>query len=130
VHYLSPALSSAAVGTVSTGTGWGLGDDICRRSSGILQTTQNLAGTASSLAFVSAQDLELVDPKVQAEMGRKRKPDEDSCGSRGASTLTQAETATNGGPLPAPTETESIESITPTATELATDMSKPTETKS
>ena len=34
-------------------------------------------GTASSLAFTPAQGLELVDPKVQAELSRKRKAEED-----------------------------------------------------
>jgi U4/U6 small nuclear ribonucleoprotein PRP31 len=31
----------------------------------------------SSLAFTATQGLELVDPKVQAELSRKRKADED-----------------------------------------------------
>lgn len=35
------------------------------------------AGTASSLAFTPVQGLELVDPKVQAELKRKRQDDED-----------------------------------------------------
>ncbi|KAK7924536.1 U4/U6 small nuclear ribonucleoprotein [Apiospora marii] len=35
------------------------------------------AGTASSLAFTPVQGLELVDPKVQAELKRKRQADED-----------------------------------------------------
>ncbi|RYP66965.1 hypothetical protein DL769_005881 [Monosporascus sp. CRB-8-3] len=35
------------------------------------------AGTASSLAFTPVQGLELVDPKVQAELSRKRKAEED-----------------------------------------------------
>jgi U4/U6 small nuclear ribonucleoprotein PRP31 len=34
-------------------------------------------GTASSLAFTPVQGLELVDPKVQAELSRKRKAEED-----------------------------------------------------
>ncbi|PHH68907.1 hypothetical protein CDD80_7158 [Ophiocordyceps camponoti-rufipedis] len=34
-------------------------------------------GTTSSLTFTPVQGLELVDPKVQAELGRKRKADED-----------------------------------------------------
>ncbi|KAM0697039.1 hypothetical protein Q7P36_003110 [Cladosporium allicinum] len=35
------------------------------------------AGTASTIAFTPVQGLELVDPKVRAEMTRKRKADED-----------------------------------------------------
>ncbi|KAI0484768.1 pre-mRNA splicing factor [Xylariaceae sp. FL0804] len=35
------------------------------------------AGTSSSLAFTPVQGLELVDPKVQAELSRKRKAEED-----------------------------------------------------
>jgi U4/U6 small nuclear ribonucleoprotein PRP31 len=35
------------------------------------------AGTASSIAFTPVQGLELVDPKVQAELTRKRKAEED-----------------------------------------------------
>ncbi|KAI9797626.1 MAG: U4/U6-U5 snRNP complex subunit prp31 [Piccolia ochrophora] len=35
------------------------------------------AGTASSIAFTPVQGLELVDPKMQAEMSRKRKAEED-----------------------------------------------------
>lgn len=35
------------------------------------------AGTASTIAFTPVQGLELVDPKVQAEMNRKRKAEED-----------------------------------------------------
>ncbi|KAI9819015.1 MAG: U4/U6-U5 snRNP complex subunit prp31 [Phylliscum demangeonii] len=35
------------------------------------------AGTASSLAFTPVQGLELVDPKVQAEIARKRKAEDD-----------------------------------------------------
>lgn len=37
----------------------------------------NTAGTASSIAFTPVQGLELVDPKVQAELSRKRKAEED-----------------------------------------------------
>lgn len=35
------------------------------------------SGTASSIAFTPVQGLELVDPKMQAEMSRKRKAEED-----------------------------------------------------
>lgn len=51
------------------------------RTSGVGSTTTTTtgagAGTASSLAFTPVQGLELVDPKVQAELSRKRKAEED-----------------------------------------------------
>ncbi|KAI9782725.1 MAG: U4/U6-U5 snRNP complex subunit prp31 [Geoglossum umbratile] len=48
------------------------------RSTGVGSSTAGAsAGTASSLAFTPVQGLELVDPKVQAEMNRKRKAEED-----------------------------------------------------
>ncbi|KAI2790145.1 Pre-mRNA-processing factor 31 [Penicillium oxalicum] len=46
------------------------------RSSGVGSVSAT-AGTASTIAFTPVQGLELVDPKVQAEMNRKRKADED-----------------------------------------------------
>ncbi|RYP09212.1 hypothetical protein DL764_001398 [Monosporascus ibericus] len=46
------------------------------RTSGVGSTIGG-AGTASSLAFTPVQGLELVDPKVQAELSRKRKAEED-----------------------------------------------------
>ncbi|KAK0612949.1 hypothetical protein B0T17DRAFT_593193 [Bombardia bombarda] len=46
------------------------------RTSGVGTTVGN-GGTVSSLAFTPVQGLELVDPKVQAELSRKRKADED-----------------------------------------------------
>lgn len=69
------------------------------RTSGVGTTlggTGTTAGTVSSLAFGMGQGLELVDPKVQAEMNRKRKADEDRWFKGG--TFTQAGgTSTNGG---------------------------------
>ncbi|KAG6065159.1 hypothetical protein E4U32_007711 [Claviceps aff. humidiphila group G2b] len=51
------------------------------RASGVGTTlgsaTGTGAGTASSLAFTPVQGLELVDPKVQAELSKKRKAEED-----------------------------------------------------
>ncbi|KAG5959516.1 hypothetical protein E4U58_004963 [Claviceps cyperi] len=51
------------------------------RTSGVGTTlgsaTGTGAGTASSLAFTPVQGLELVDPKVQAELSKKRKAEED-----------------------------------------------------
>ncbi len=47
------------------------------RTSGVGSSLGGGAGTASSLAFTPVQGLELVDPKVQAELSRKRKAEED-----------------------------------------------------
>ncbi|KAI9815900.1 MAG: U4/U6-U5 snRNP complex subunit prp31 [Thelocarpon impressellum] len=47
------------------------------RSSGVGSTAGAGSGTASSLAFTPVQGLELVDPKVQAAMKRKREAEED-----------------------------------------------------
>ncbi len=65
------------------------------------------AGTASSIAFTPVQGLELVDPKVQAELKRKREAE--SAGYFSSGTFTQvggaAKTAAGGfkvPPLPPP----------------------------
>lgn len=59
------------------------------------------AGTASSIAFTPVQGLELVDPKVQAELNRKRKADEDRWFNSGTFTQVGAQStagkAENGG---------------------------------
>lgn len=60
------------------------------------------AGTASSIAFTPVQGLELVDPKVQAEVSRKRKAEEDRWFKGGTFTQvgnqgTGASTGTGGG---------------------------------
>ncbi|KAF9887552.1 U4/U6-U5 snRNP complex subunit prp31 [Aspergillus nanangensis] len=47
------------------------------RTSGVGSSLGGSAGTASTIAFTPAQGLELVDPKVQAELNRKRKAEED-----------------------------------------------------
>lgn len=47
------------------------------RSSGVGTSLSATAGTASTIAFTPVQGLELVDPKVQAELNRKRKAEED-----------------------------------------------------
>lgn len=52
-------------------------------------------GIQSSLAFTPVQGLELVDPKVQAELGRKRKAEEDRWFKSG--TFTQVGGGTSGG---------------------------------
>ncbi|ORY66473.1 Prp31 C terminal domain-containing protein [Pseudomassariella vexata] len=56
------------------------------------------AGTASSLAFTPVQGLELVDPKVQAELNRKRKAEEDRWFKGG--TFTQVSGSSNGSGQP------------------------------
>ncbi|ERF73479.1 hypothetical protein EPUS_04102 [Endocarpon pusillum Z07020] len=61
--------AAAAGGAATTLRAQGL------RTSGV--GAGNLAGTASSIAFTPVQGLELVDPKVQAELNRKRKAEED-----------------------------------------------------
>ncbi|OAP54527.1 hypothetical protein AYL99_10975 [Fonsecaea erecta] len=61
-----------------------------------LRTSGVGAGTASSIAFTPVQGLELVDPKVQAELKRKREAE--SAGYFSSGTFTQVNsTATNGG---------------------------------
>ncbi|KAI9928770.1 hypothetical protein ASPWEDRAFT_24748 [Aspergillus wentii DTO 134E9] len=47
------------------------------RTSGVGTSLGGSAGTASTIAFTPVQGLELVDPKVQAELSRKRKAEED-----------------------------------------------------
>lgn len=56
------------------------------------------AGTASSLAFTPVQGLELVDPKMQAELSRKRKAEEDRWFKGG--TFTQVGGSGNGSLKP------------------------------
>ncbi|OLN92876.1 U4/U6 small nuclear ribonucleoprotein Prp31 [Colletotrichum chlorophyti] len=66
------------------------------RTSGVGTTLGATTGTASSLALTAPQGLELVDPKVQAELSRKRKAEEDRWFKGG--TFTQvAGSSTNGG---------------------------------
>lgn len=47
------------------------------RAAGVGSTVGSAAGTASSLAFTPVQGLELVEPKMQAELARKRKAEDD-----------------------------------------------------
>ncbi|KAK0383283.1 hypothetical protein NLU13_9196 [Sarocladium strictum] len=66
------------------------------RSSGVGSSINGAAtGTASSLAFTPVQGLELVDPKMQAELSRKRKAEEDRWFKSG--TFTQAGGGSGGG---------------------------------
>ncbi|KAI1386950.1 pre-mRNA splicing factor [Hypoxylon trugodes] len=71
------------------------------RTSGVGSTIGGGAGTASSLAFTPVQGLELVDPKVQAELNRKRKAEEDRWFKGGTFTqVAGSGTASNGGAPP------------------------------
>lgn len=75
------------------------------RSSGVGTTTGAGAGTASSLAFTPMQGLELVDPKVQAEMNRKRKAEEEGWFKGGTFTMVggkRAEPAKENGGFKVP----------------------------
>lgn len=71
------------------------------RASGVGSTLGAGAGTASSLAFTPVQGLELVDPKMQAEMNRKRKAEEDRWFKGGTFTQvggsSSSSSAANGG---------------------------------
>ena len=88
-------------GTSSTirGFGGGATSTILRaqglRSSGVGSTAGAGAGTASSIAFTPVQGLELVDPKAQAEMKRKREAEEDRWFKGG--TFTQVGSASTSG---------------------------------
>ena len=68
--------ASLAGGTASSLRGFGSGTATALRASG-LRTSGVGTGTASSIAFTPVQGLELVDPKVQAELNRKRNAEED-----------------------------------------------------
>ncbi|KAL2221273.1 hypothetical protein M432DRAFT_605760 [Thermoascus aurantiacus ATCC 26904] len=68
-------------GTASSLRGFGSGSATVLQAKGLRTSgvgpSLGPAGTASSIAFTPVQGLELVDPKVQAEMNRKRKAEED-----------------------------------------------------
>ncbi|KAM6531062.1 U4/U6-U5 snRNP complex subunit prp31 [Fusarium solani] len=70
------------------------------RASGVGSTVGSAAGTASSLAFTPVQGLELVDPKMQAELSKKRKAEEDRWFKGG--TFTQVGGAPSGGGFKVP----------------------------
>jgi len=82
------------------------------RASGVGSTAGAGAGTASSLAFTPVQGLELVDPKIQAELSRKRKAEEDRWFKGG--TFTQVGGgSTNGSMAPPPTKKANTGSMAP-----------------
>ncbi|OJD13214.1 hypothetical protein AJ78_06306 [Emergomyces pasteurianus Ep9510] len=65
------------------------------RTAGVGPSLGAGAGTASSIAFTPVQGLELVDPKAQAELNRKRKAEEDRWFRSG--TFTQVGSQNTGG---------------------------------
>lgn len=76
--------ATPVAGTASSLRGFGQGSGSATvlqakglRTSGVGPSLGGVAGTASSIAFTPVQGLELVDPKVQAELNRKRKAEED-----------------------------------------------------
>lgn len=76
------AASTVGGGAASSLSGFGQSNSMDLRgkglrTSGVGSTLGGGAGTASSLAFTPVQGLELVDPKKQAELSRKRKAEED-----------------------------------------------------
>ncbi|CAD6504622.1 BgTH12-00130 [Blumeria graminis f. sp. triticale] len=68
------------------------------RASGVGSTMGSESGTASSLAFTPVTGLNLVDPKMQSEMNRKRKSEEDRWFKGG--TFTQVSNGSMGPPPP------------------------------
>lgn len=92
-------------GTASTFKGFGGTGSLALKGNNGLRTTGvgSTAGTASTIAFTPVQGLELIDPKIQAEMSRKRKADEDRWFKGGTFTQvgTQASNGNSMGPPPA-----------------------------
>ncbi|CCC04934.1 unnamed protein product [Sordaria macrospora k-hell] len=85
----------SGIGNISLAASKGL------RTSGVGTTVGSAtAGTVSSLAFTPMQGLELVDPKVQSELSRKRKADEDRWFKGG--TFTQVGNSGGGGEFKKP----------------------------
>ena len=74
---LTSGSASSLRGLAGAGAGISLPGRTGLRTSGVGSSINAAAGTVSSLAFTPMQGLELVDPKVQAELTRKRKADED-----------------------------------------------------
>jgi U4/U6 small nuclear ribonucleoprotein PRP31 len=75
-------------GTTTSLGSFGSGNATSLRASGLRTSGVGAgAGTASSITFTPAQGLELVDPKVQAELKRKR--DAESAGYFSSGTFTQ-----------------------------------------
>ena len=66
------------------------------RASGVGSTAGAGAGTASSLAFTPVQGLELVDPKAQAELKRKREAEDNRWFQGGTFTQVGSSSVVNG----------------------------------
>ncbi|TVY53001.1 U4/U6 small nuclear ribonucleoprotein Prp31 [Lachnellula cervina] len=88
------------------GFGQGPGSGIDLRGKGLRASGVGTAGagsgTASSIAFTPVQGLELVDPKMQAEMSRKRKAEEDRWFKGGTFTQVGGSGSGSMGPPPLP----------------------------
>ena len=97
--------NSTAGGAASSIGGFGQASNIDLRgrglrASGVGSTVGSATGTASSLAFTPVQGLELVDPKMQAELSKKRKAEEDRWFKGG--TFTQVGGSSNGNGFKVP----------------------------
>ena len=102
--------ASSVGGSASSlrGFGQGAGAGIDLRGKGLRTTGVGpTAGTASSLAFTPVQGLELVDPKMQAEMSRKRKAEEDRWFKGGTFTQVGGSTSSTGSMGPPPKRVDS-----------------------
>lgn len=95
----NPGWGNASLGgTASSLRGVGSGTATALRASGLRTSGIGAgAGTASSIAFTPVQGLELVDPKVQAELNRKRKAEEDRWFKGGTFTQVGGQTSVNTG---------------------------------
>ncbi|GKU02178.1 pre-mrna splicing factor [Fusarium langsethiae] len=70
------------------------------RATGVGSTVGSGTGTSSSLAFTAVQGLELVDPKTQAELSKKRKAEEDRWFKGGTFTQVGGSSSSNGFKVP------------------------------
>lgn len=88
----TPLVGAGGIGTASSLRGFGQSSHggSFLRASGV-----GTSGTASTVAFTPVQGLELVDPKVQAELKRKREEEADRWFKGG--TFTQVGNGTSGG---------------------------------
>ncbi|WEW61617.1 U4/U6-U5 snRNP complex subunit prp31 [Emydomyces testavorans] len=94
--------ASTVGGTASSlrGFGQGAGNASVLRSHGLRTAGVGPSvgsGTASTIAFTPVQGLELVDPKAQAELNRKRKAEEDRWFKSGTFTQIGNQQSENGG---------------------------------
>jgi U4/U6 small nuclear ribonucleoprotein PRP31 len=102
---ITPISSGSASSLRGFGQSAGVGN-VDLRGKGLRASGVGTSGTASSLAFTPVQGLELVDPKMVAEMNRKRKAEEDrwfkggtftQVGTASAVPGSNGSAATNGG---------------------------------